>query len=327
MVTAVKRLRPPILALAAIIGLCAAPWMPVVGWAEPNAAPSLLGWGDLLSRPLPLPTVRVPYGPLPDQFGELWLPAGKGPFPVVVMVHGGCWRSTVAKLSIMNYVAEDLRARGVAVWNLEYRGVDRPGGGYPGTFADVGMGADALRGLARRYPLRLDHVTALGHSAGGHLVFWLAARGRIAGTSPLRAARPLPITTAISLGGLPDLAAARAAGDAACGAAVIDSLVGPPTASRPDVYADTSPAVMGSTAARGVLINGEFDTLAPPSMGRAYVERLRPAGQRVRQTTIAGMGHVELITPGTAAWSAAIHAILATDQPVESGLLRSKPLQ
>src|SRR5580693_2503304 len=109
------------------------------------AAAGLMGWPDLLGRPLPVATQKIAYGSDPLQFAELWLPDGPGPHPLVVMAHGGCWDSRVAKASIMNYLAEDLRRRGVAVWNLEYRGVDRPGGGYPGTFLDVADGADAVR--------------------------------------------------------------------------------------------------------------------------------------------------------------------------------------
>src|SRR5271156_978677 len=93
--------------------------------AGAGRAAALMDWPDLLGRPMPAPTRHIAYGPGPMQFGELWLPAGKGPFPVVLMVHGGCWLSSVAKLSIMNWAAEDLRQRGVAVWNIEYRGVDR----------------------------------------------------------------------------------------------------------------------------------------------------------------------------------------------------------
>src|ERR1022692_2214875 len=122
---------------------------------SPNAAAArLMDWPDLLGRPMPSPTREFAYGTLPEQVADLWLPAGRGPFPVVLMIHGGCWRSRVAKLTIMNYAAEDLRRRGIAVWNVEYRGVDRPGGGFPGTFQDVGAGADKLAAIAPDYHLR-----------------------------------------------------------------------------------------------------------------------------------------------------------------------------
>jgi acetyl esterase/lipase len=264
-----------------------------------------MGWPDLMGRPLPSATARVAYGPDALQFGELWLPAGKGPFPVVLMVHGGCWYSSVAKLSIMNYAAEDLRLRGIAVWNLEYRGVDRPGGGYPGTFQDVAAGADALKGLVKTYPLDTTHVVALGHSAGGHFALWLAARGRIPAGSALRTPRPLPIAAVVSLGGLPDLARDKA--DGACGDGTVDKLVGQPTPAHPNVLADTSPAELGVGPQPVVQISGADDPLAPPRLADAFAARMK--GARIRQFVLADTGHVELIAPGSAAWSRAVEAI------------------
>src|SRR5579885_3443044 len=174
------------------------PWSGIVGLvagcvlsAAAGGAASLMDWPDLVARPKPAPTERIPYSPGPLQFVELWKPDGQGPFPVVVVIHGGYWRSGVAKLDVMNYAAEDLRRRGFAVWNLEYRGVDRPGGGYPGTFQDVAAGADMLARLGPGKGLDVHHVVALGHSAGGHLALWLAARPRLPARSPLRAAHPL----------------------------------------------------------------------------------------------------------------------------------------
>lgn len=82
------------------------------------AAPRLMTWDELMARPLPKPTASVAYGPDPLQVAEVWRPDGKGPFPTVLMIHGGCWRSGVANLHIMNYAAEDLRQRGIAVWNI-----------------------------------------------------------------------------------------------------------------------------------------------------------------------------------------------------------------
>jgi acetyl esterase/lipase len=272
-----------------------------------GAAAPLMDWPDLLGRPMPRATARIAYGAGPDQVADLWLPEGKGPFPVVLMVHGGCWVSRVANLTIMNYIAEDLRRRGVAVWNIEYRGVDRPGGGYPGTFEDVASGADALAGQAARYHLRADRVIALGHSAGGHLVLWLAARGRLPAGSPLRTAHPLPITAVIGLGGLPDLKTDH--DQDICGAANVQRLTGAPTPARPDVYADTSPLALGVGRDQEVLINGAEDGLATPALAADYAARMKASSAHIRAIVVPDTGHVELISPGSAAWSRTVGII------------------
>jgi acetyl esterase/lipase len=275
--------------------------------ASSVTASQLLDWPDLLGRPMPGPTETIAYGPGPLQFGELWLPQGKGPFPVVLMVHGGCWLSGVAKLSIMNYAADDLRRRGIAVWNIEYRGVDRPGGGYPGTFEDVAAGADALETIGPAHGLKLDKVVAFGHSAGGHLVLWLAARGRIPAGSALRSAQPLHIAGVVSAGGLPDLEPEAAGG--VCGQGVISRLVGLPSADRPNVYVDTSPAELGAGPEPRVQINGEQDQIAPPAFAHAYAARMR--GARLRTIVLPETGHVELIAPGSAAWDQVVESLNA----------------
>ncbi len=265
-----------------------------------TAAP-LMDWPDLLGRPLPRPSERVAYGPGSMQFGELWLPVGKGPFPVVLMIHGGCWRSNIAKLSIMNYAAHDLAARGVAVWNIEYRGIDRPGGGYPGTFEDAAAAADALRGVAASHHLEVDRVIAVGHSAGGHLALWLAGRPSLPKSSVLWRPHPLPIAGVVSLGGVPDLTTAAAG----CGEDSVRGLVGEPSAARPDVLADTSPAEL-AIHARVAVVNGEQDGIAPPSMARAFVAKMARRGMHFDQIVLPDTGHVELIAPGTRAWTSAV---------------------
>lgn len=292
----------------AALGCCAA--VTLAAEAADAATVKLMDWPDLLGRPMPAPTEKIAYGPGPLQFGELWLPAGDGPFPVVVMVHGGCWLSGVAKLSIMNYAAEDLRRRGIAVWNIEYRGVDRPGGGYPGTFEDVAAGADALQKIAPTHRLRLERVIALGHSAGGHFVMWLAARGRIADASVLKAGHPLAIAGVVSVGGLPDLEPEAA--EDVCGAGVIGRLVGERSPERPNVYADTSPAELGLGPEPQVQINGEEDGIAPPAFARAYAARMR--NPRLATIVLPATGHVELIAPGTAAWDKVVEQVNALIQ-------------
>ncbi|HWF00700.1 MAG TPA: alpha/beta hydrolase [Caulobacteraceae bacterium] len=260
-----------------------------------------MSWADLMSRPRAAPTARISYGPDPLQIVDLWIPAGQGPFPVVLMVHGGCWTTSVARLSIMDWAAEDLRRRGIAVWNIEYRGVDRPGGGYPGTFEDVAAAADALAAHAREYRLATDRVVAFGHSAGGHLAIWLAARPGLPADSPLNSAAPIPIHAAISSGGLPDLAATRARGDASCGAETVDRLVG--ASRRNDPYRDTSPTALPPPAAKIVVLDGDLDPISPPALNAAFVETMAGRGKLARRMSIDGAGHVELIAPGTRAWA------------------------
>jgi acetyl esterase/lipase len=142
----------------------------------PPPADQLMKWPDLLQRPRPEPDATVHYGAAALQVVDVWLPKGGKRHPVVLMVHGGCWRSDVADRRIMNWAADDLRKRGIAVWNIDYRGVDREGGGYPGTFLDAAAATDALEAHAAEYRLDLSSVIAVGHSAGGHLALWLAGR-------------------------------------------------------------------------------------------------------------------------------------------------------
>jgi acetyl esterase/lipase len=273
-----------------------------------GAAGPLMVWPDLLERPRPAPTATIRYGADPLQAAELWLPAGAGPHPVVLMVHGGCWQTEIADRTIMSWIADDLRRRGIAVWNIDYRGVDRPGGGYPGTFQDAAAAADALRGHAGEYRLDLDRIVAVGHSAGGHLALWLAGRRRLPAGSPLRTADPLPIRAVVSLGGLPDLEEA-ARSENGCGNEVVARLTGGVRAGRIDPFTDTSVPRLAPLGVAQVLINGLQDRIIPTAYAEGYARPMRAAGDDVRVRMIDRTGHVELIAPETRAWAAAVEAI------------------
>ncbi|MDX2235103.1 MAG: alpha/beta hydrolase [Hyphomonadaceae bacterium] len=291
-----------LVALALALSACAP--------APDSAPPALMRWPDLTGRPSPAATHTIAYGADPLQVVDLWLPAGAGPHPVVVMVHGGCWRTDIAVRTLMNYVAEDLRQHGLAVWNIEYRGVDRPGGGYPGTFADAAAATDALRRAAPQYNLRTDRIAAVGHSAGGHLALWLAGRAKLPASSPLRTADPLRIDAVVSIGGLPDLAVNATAGDAACGADI--TIAGAASADRPDIFADTSPAALLPLGVRQRIVHGAQDRIAPSWLGRAYATKAAAAGDDVRFIEAPATGHVELVAPDTPAWATVRGLLIAS---------------
>ncbi|HXH17211.1 MAG TPA: alpha/beta hydrolase [Sphingomonas sp.] len=293
-------IRFAILALATLTSTGAAP---ATAQDPAPAAPKLLTWPDLTNRPKPTPDATVAYGPDTVQKVDVWIPQGKGPFPVVLMVHGGCWTTGIADRSLMNWIADDLRKDGVAVWNIDYRGVDLAGGGYPGTFADAAKAADALTANAKAYKLDTRHLVAIGHSAGGHLALWLAGRRKLPATSTLYTAHPLRIRHVISLGGLPDLEATAASPVNGCGTEVVAKLVGAPTPQHPDVYADTSVPRLLPLRATQDLVNGREDRIIPFPMATDYVAKASAAGDRASLHTVPATGHVELIAPETAAWA------------------------
>jgi acetyl esterase/lipase len=266
-------------------------------------------WPDLLERPRPEPDATVRYGEVALQLVDVWLPKGKGPHPVVLMVHGGCWTSDIADRRIMNWIADDLRKRGIAVWNIDYRGVDRDGGGYPGTFLDAAAAADALRSHAAEYRLDLHRLVALGHSAGGHLALWLAGRPRLPAGSPLRTANPLPVRHVVSLGGLPDLEEAARAPGSGCGTEVVAKISGEGR------WAETSVPRLAPLGARQVLINALQDKIIPTHYPADYARLMRAKGDSVAVRMVDHSGHVELIAPETAAWAVAVKEIQAALRP------------
>ena len=267
-----------------------------------RGADGLLVWPGLLSRPRPEPTSSIRYGEAQMQVVDLWLPDGAGPHPTVLMVHGGCWQTEIADRRIMNWIAEDLRRRGIAVWNIDYRGVDREGGGYPGTFLDAAAAADALREHAPRHNLDITRLVATGHSAGGHLALWLAARHRLPASSPLRSDNPIPISTVVSLGGLPDLEEAARPPGSGCGTEVIAQISG-------GRYEETSVPRLAPLGLAQILVNGLQDRIIPTAYAEGYADQMRAKGDYVRTRMVDRTGHVELIAPESAAWAVAVEEI------------------
>ena len=262
-----------------------------------------LGPRDVNSLPSRPADARVNYATSdPLQFGELRLPKGPGPFPVAIVIHGGCWVSTFATLQNTAAFADALRDAGVATWNVEYRRLDNPGGGWPGTFADVAAAADYVGTLAKLHDLDLSRVVVVGHSAGAHLALWLAARSRLPPNSLLYQKAPLRVRGAVALGGPGDLRDFTTYARNICGAPVIEQLLGGTPQAVPDRYAQASPVELLPFGIRQILIVGTEDGVMPLRARDAYVAAAIKAGDRAESVAVPGAGHFETIAPASAAW-------------------------
>ncbi|KQN67683.1 esterase [Duganella sp. Leaf61] len=249
----------------------------------------------------PAPTAHVAYGAAPSQFAEFFAPAGPGPHPVAAIVHGGCWTKQFGGITQMRNMAGALAAQGIAVWNIEYRRYDEEGGGYPGMYQDVATAMDRLRTLAPQYQLDLARVVLVGHSAGGHLAQWAGSRARLPKSSPVYVADPLLVPVVISLGGLADLRNEATLIHTSCDRSTAQ-LAGQPSAERPDVYVDTSPAELLPAGVRTVLIHGELDTIAPLRAGEDYARRARAAGDQAEVILLPGASHYDEVSSTSNAW-------------------------
>ncbi len=260
----------------------------------------------------------IAYGRGPLQFGELRLPDGAGSHPVALVIHGGCWLAEY-DLGYMSSFAAALGSEGIATWSIEYRRVGNDGGGWPGTFEDVAAAADHLRKIAADHHLDLARVVAVGHSAGGHLALWLAARNRLPSNDPLRGPAPLDLAGVVSLAGIPDLAGF--ASPEGCGAAVSGLLGGRP-ADHPERLRRVSPIRMVPSGVPQVLVIGELDPIVPRAQADDYLAAAGGAVGNVGLKEVAGVGHFELVNPACEAWptvKAAIHEMLGSEREDDAG--------
>jgi acetyl esterase/lipase len=263
--------------------------------ASAMAAPMTLAQYMMLQGPEP--TAHIPYGVAASQYVELFRPQGAGAFPVVVLVHGGCWQTEFGGIKQFRNMAGALMAQGIAVLNVEYRRVDEAGGGYPGTYEDMIGALETLAAHAKQYQLDLDRVVAVGHSAGGHMVQWAAGRARIPPSSPLFRANPMVLRHVVSLGGINDL---RAWTDL-CGFPV-EKLTGTPTGARSDVFADTNPAEMLPTGSHIVLITGEKDRQVPSEVAQRFAAKATAAGDDARVIILPDASHFDEAAATSTSW-------------------------
>jgi acetyl esterase/lipase len=250
---------------------------------------------------------RICYGPGRYHFGDLRLPDGNPPYPVVVNIHGGFWRARY-DLTHAGHLCAALTAEGYATWNIEYRRVGHEGGGWPGTFQDVARGVDHVRVLAESYHLDLARVVVMGHSAGGQLALWVAARHRLPPPAPIEQEKSFALRGVISLAGVVDLrwASERRLSDDGM---ATDRLMGGPPADRPWEYELASPYNLLPLGLPQILLHGTEDRVVPHEISRRYVERARSLGDDATLITLPGAGHFDLVAPGSEVWGDVLESV------------------
>ena len=243
--------------------------------------------GALASKP----AATISYGPSSLQVADLRLPTGRGPFPVAVIIHGGCWMASIDKREGIAAFDDALTARGFATWNIEYRRVGDPGGGYPGSFQDVAAAIDKLADVARHYRLNLSRVTIVGHSAGAHFELWAASRNRL--ERPWRGSQIRPASV-VAIDGPGALAPFVGIDAQVCGRPVIVPLMGGTPAARPAEYRIATPQDQLPFGIMQLLVKGELGDLMTP-----YEAAAKAAGDTVLTLTPPGANHFDIVTPAT----------------------------
>ncbi|HEY0859174.1 MAG TPA: alpha/beta hydrolase [Albitalea sp.] len=261
------------------------------------------------------PAISIQYGPKAHQVGELRLPDAPGPHPVAVVIHGVCRHARhgtgAADRQNTAPLASALARAGYATWNIEYRSVDAEGGGWPGTFHDIANAVDHLRAIASAHRLELRRTVVVGHSAGGHLGTWLAARHRLPSGSELRTGRPLPVAGVVNLAGPADLADFAPRAERVCGQGHLERLLGGRQDAFPHRLREASPAALLPLGVPQVVLNGVHDPFVPPAHGQAYARAARRAGDPVCHLAVPDAAHFELIAPHRPAWNQVLAAVRA----------------
>ncbi|MCS0601221.1 alpha/beta hydrolase [Streptomyces sp. LP11] len=262
------------------------------------------------SHPPVAPDTTAPYGNHPDQVIDFYAPHTTGTpqtAPLVVVLHGGAWRSPYDRHHITPFTAH-LAHSGYAVANIEYRrgapektpNATETAGRWPDTFDDVAAALDALPDLARAALPTADlrRTVLTGHSAGGHLALWAAARHVLPADAPWRTAGPAPLRGVVALAPIADFALAGkldVCGDAAA------QLLGSRAGAEEDTVTDrrpyADPALLLPTGIATTLVQGSADTVVPQAVAEAYVEAAAKAGETVGLTLLADVGHFPLIDP------------------------------
>lgn len=264
---------------------------------------------DILQLQTSVKPQYISYGALEEQFGLLRLPnASDQKAPLAIIIHGGCWNSKYADTSLMEPFAEGLTKLGFATWNIEYRSSDN-GGGWPGTFLDIAAAVDYARTLAEKHPIDLEKVVVIGHSSGGHLALWAAARHKLSDNSEIYTSNPLKLAAAVNLGGPGDLKEFRPMQRNACRFDAVDAIFHDKV-NNAELWDQASPSAMLPLNVKQLNATGEFDSAVTPELIQKYTQKAIAEGDDIQELIIPNTGHFDYLDPATSSFEIVKNEIL-----------------
>jgi acetyl esterase/lipase len=257
-------------------------------------------WDQVVAQGAGAPDHTIAYGQDTDQIGELRLPDQPGPHPVVVLIHGGCWLPEFDRMHIRP-LAEAVTAMGLATWTIEYRRPDEAEDGWPATFEDAASALDILRTLAGPHYLDMGQITVMGHSAGGQLALWLAARTSFNASHRLFSSNPLSVQRVVALAPIADMEAyADQEGSCPDGARRV---MGGDAQRHPDRYRAVSPLHNLVIGIPVDIVHAVEDSIVPIDQSETYVNRVvEEGGQAALHRLPPPARHFDVLLTEGAVW-------------------------
>jgi acetyl esterase/lipase len=245
-------------------------------------------WTELNQLPLPSADQTITYGESDHHIIDVFLPHHAKTKSNIILIHGGCWQNQYDRL-YMGYLAQSLSERGYRVFNIEYRRTGDEGGGYPGTLEDILQAYHRIQLFITENLNGDREMNVIGHSAGGHLSLWLAAK------------EP-SVSAVVGLAAISDLST-YAMGSSSCQTSAL-KFMGVRPEEAADDYQMADPLLMDVPKGMITLISTEKDLIVPPSHNDAYTLKMG-----AKHHIIAEMGHFDLVAPTSVIWPSLLELI------------------
>lgn len=209
---------------------------------------------------------------------DVYTPSGSGPFPSVLLIHGGAWKR--GDRAQVKSLAERIAKRGYLVVNTTYRLV--PDWIFPSQLQDVQQAARWMHESGASHGIDPARIGAYGYSAGGHLAALLAA---VSEDSVLGLANTK--MKAVVAGGTPsDLTLFE-------GGYLVPNFMGGEKSERLLQYKAASPTSYVKLGDPPVFqYHGTLDNLVPLKQAEKYKSKLDAAGVPNELFLIRGHGHI-----------------------------------